>query len=841
MELKEYQIKTLEKLKRYLEALAEFRALNEQAIALNPDFALDSPFKAWEKAEVGGHYFSRRNGLAEPLPNFCLKIPTGGGKTLLAVHAIDLINRIYRKSQRGFVLWVVPTTQIYRQTFQSLRDREHPYRQHLDIASGGRTLIVEKTDHFTPLDLVEHLVVMMLMLPSASRQNKETLKVFKDSGGFGAFFPSDDNLEEHRQFLERFRNTLDTFGEGKGFFGRQIKTSLGNTLRMLSPVIILDEGHKAYSDTAQDTLRGFNPSIIVELSATPTKASNILVDIKGKDLAHEDMIKLDLHVVNKASMKWKDTLLASVEKRNLLEARARDYEADTGQHIRPICLIQVERTGKDQRGGKFIHADDAFDYLTRIAGIDPEQVKIKSSERDDIEGLDLLSRDCPVRYIITKYALQEGWDCSFAYVLTVLTNPTSENSLTQLVGRILRQPYARKTRLPELDESYVFCFQQRGANLLKNIKDGFNQEGLGDLAGSVVLDDDDSKGRSGAEQIISLREQFRKFADKIYLPVFVVEDGSRQISYEMDILSRIDWSKADFSPIHKLALSPLEDQDTEVAVGLTEDENISEKAVIRLRQSTREVDLVFIARHLLDVVPNPWIGFSIAKTVINELGKRYNERTIVNNQVYIIEELRKRAECERDRIAEEIFRSLLVQQKVRFLVLKGAASYRLPSRLIARQNFKMLTGKYGTPIQRSLFESVPEDNLNDLEKNVAWYFDDQEKLLWWYRNMSRADYAIQGWHKHRIFADFVVAGSHPEDKSEFERVYVIETKGLHLKNENTEYKQKVFSLCNALAEAAPSADLASDKSSLKYTFEIVFENEWESRLNAIFEAHTSSV
>ena len=117
---------------------------------------------------------------------------------MLAVKTIDLINSTYRKRQTGLVLWVVPTTQIYRQTIQGLRDREHPYRQHLDIASGGRTVILEKTDRFTPLDVAENLVVLMLMLPSAARQNKETLKVFKDSGGFGAFFPAEDDIEGQR-------------------------------------------------------------------------------------------------------------------------------------------------------------------------------------------------------------------------------------------------------------------------------------------------------------------------------------------------------------------------------------------------------------------------------------------------------------------------------------------------------------------------------------------------------------------------------------------------------------------------------------------------------------------
>ncbi|MCU0783844.1 MAG: hypothetical protein MUF81_07300, partial [Verrucomicrobia bacterium] len=67
------------------------------------------------------------------------------------------------------------------------------------------------------------------------------------------------------------------------------------------------------------------------------------------------------------------------------------------------------------------------DDLTKDCGISADEVAVKSSDKDDIEGLNLFARNCAVRYIITKQALQEGWDCSFAYVLTILTNPASKN------------------------------------------------------------------------------------------------------------------------------------------------------------------------------------------------------------------------------------------------------------------------------------------------------------------------------------------------------------------------------------------------------------------------------
>jgi len=841
MELKEYQQRALAQVKTYLEALNRWRAKNEKVVeAAGKEAALDVPQKAWE--EVGAkNYRSRKNGLGEWLPNFCLKIPTGGGKTLLAAHAIDLINRVCRQKQTGLVLWVMPTTQIYRQTIEHLRDRDHPYRQVLDIASGGRTVIYEKTDRFTPEDVAENLVILTLMLPSANRENKETLKVFKDSGGFGAFFPKDDDVQGHAKLLKRFQNpvtgksSLDAFGDGKGLFQRQVKTSLGNTLRMLAPVIILDEGHKAYSERAQDTLRGLNPSVIVELSATPTEASNVLVDIKGVELKREEMIKLDLHVFNKESTRWKDTVLASIKKREELEKIAGKYESNTGNHIRPICLVQVERTGKDQRGGNYIHADDVVDFLVKEYGLDAQQVAVKSSEKDDIEGINLFARGCPVRYIITKQALQEGWDCAFAYVLSILTNPASKNNLTQLVGRILRQPFARKTKVRDLDESYVFCFRQKAKGLLDSIRKGFEGEGLGDLAGQVVMDTTDT-GEQG-EELIDLREKFRRFAGKIYLPVFAIQQNGRwrEVSYETDIVSRIDWSKADFSTVRNLQLVAAPAADAEIIVTLTGSKAELVKETGRTYRASADagVDLVFATRQLLEFVPNPWIAHDIVRDVFANLERKHDADMVKTNFVFVVQELVKCALAERDKLAEEVFVGLVSNKKLRFLLLKEDAGYRLPSKIPIRKGARRLTREDNTQLELSLFEQVPEEAFNTDERSVAWYFEKQGQLLWWYRNLSRQDYRIQGWRQHKIYPDFIVSRASEADKADFDKVFVVESKGIHLKNEDTDYKKKVFKLCNKLAEAKSWTELGLEFPERKIVFELVFGDEWQRKLNVI--------
>jgi len=841
MQLKEYQRRAMETIRGYLELLAAWRKKAED----NPDLEIDFPAKAWEKAGMARRYLPRKNGLGQPLPTFCMKVPTGGGKTLLAVKTVDLFNTVYRKRQTGLVLWIVPTTQIYRQTIQHLKDRDHPYRQHLDLASGGRTLILEKSDRFTPLDVQQNLAVLMLMLPSANRKTKETLKVFKDSGGFQDFFPPEDDIKAQEAMLKRFPN-LDTYEKQSGFWGRQIKTSLGNTLRTLAPLIILDEGHKAYSEGAQDTLRGFNPCLIAELSATPVQ-SNILVDISGRELHHEEMIKLDLHVVNKASPDWKDTLLAGVNKRNVLEDKAKEYEGNTGVNIRPICVIQVERTGKDQQGGRWIHSEQVREHLTKIMGVPAEQIAVKTSEKDELKEVDdvggLLARDCKVRYIITKQALQEGWDCSFAYVLVILTNPSSKNALTQLVGRILRQPYARKTQVRDLDESYVFCFQQRGKQLLDNIKQGFEEEGLGDLRGHIATDDERSGAAGdGTDRLFDIRDRFKKVASHTILPVFVVKNGAgwRPVNYEMDIAARIPWDQVALKPVMQLVLSEYEEKDVEIGVSLTDGKHglIQTKGFRDLKEGGIRVDPVFMTRQIGDIVPNPWQAHEFSRQVLAHFrkmgGKRDVERLIANNFVFLIEELRKQLEAEKDRLAEQVFRTMLDKDLLRFLIIGKNFDWSFPKAITAKPTAKTLTRKDGSQLELSLFEFVPEEDFNDTEKAVAWYLENQHRLFFWFRNRSRHDYSIQGWREHRIYPDFIFTATEKERQTDYERVYVVETKGLHLKdNSKTEYVRKVFDICTQQAKSRNWTDLGLGMKDKVLGFEVLAEDEWEAKLNEV--------
>ena len=343
----------------------------------------------------------------------------------------------------------------------------------------------------------------------------------------------------------------------------------------------MDEGHKGYSKLALDTLYGFNPSFRAGAFRDPGGPdrddppiySNWLVDVRGTALDKEEMIKLPINVTVRGDDDWRDCLRASYEHLNTLQAEADKLQAESSRYIRPICLVQVERTGDDQREAGYIHAEDAREYLLTL-GVSEQQVAIKTSEKNDLkepENLDLLSPTSQVRFIITKQALQEGWDCPFAYVLCSLAPVANKKAMTQLIGRILRQPETVKTNITALDECYVFCFHAATRDVVDVIKAGLEQDGMADLVDRIRDTDGGGSGGDGP-RTLKRRKPYRDL--KIYLPVvnWVDKKSIRPLDYEQDILYRIDWDQVKLNGLAKQIPDSTQGHETQIVqVGLAKD------------------------------------------------------------------------------------------------------------------------------------------------------------------------------------------------------------------------------------------------------------------------------
>ncbi|UES46802.1 DEAD/DEAH box helicase [Roseibium aggregatum] len=813
----DYQDRVLTTFDAYLDLLKDKKARVDKIAALaaqDPELGLTVPNfakEAWEALKAEGKlpasratipFSDRVDGCDRPVPNVVLKVPTGGGKTWLAVTGVSRVMGRYLDRNTGFVLWIVPNEAIYTQTLKRLRDRQHPYRQALDRAAAGRVRIMEKTDRLDARDVETNLCVMLLMLQSSNRENQDSLKMFQDRGDVHGFFPAEGEQQAHKAALDQTPN-LSAYTD----MFPMVKDSLGNALRVIRPVVVLDEGHRAISDLAFRTLYGFNPCFVLELTATPQdvqpkggknpkpgRYANVLVEVSGRELDREGMIKMPLNLDPRQGDDWKATLNAALTKLKDLEADARKFRSETNRYIRPIMLIQVERTGADQRESGHIHAEDVKDWLL-TAGFDAAEIAIKTAQQNDLndpENQDLLSPTNRVRAIITKQALQEGWDCPFAYVLCGLAASTNLKAMTQLVGRILRQPGAMKTGVDTLDECHVITHHAATADVVNSIKEGLEQDGLGDLV--LQIGQVEGTGNVKVTRKIDRRPAFA--TTEIYLPkVMIVEAGAaRELDYETDVLSAIDWRG--FDPKDIVARIPenaqaaesqlqrirLADDGEELLVGETVAEN----------SETLAFDPAHAVRMVSDIVPNPFVGREIVGRLLDGLrGRGFDDGKLGKLSSLIVEELRKGLEAARHASAEGLFKAEVAAGSIQFRLRLDGRNWRMPFNVETTEpeNARQLVSKTGGPLEKSLFSPVYEAELNSDERDVAVYLDGEKALAWWHRNVARTQYGIQGWRKAKIYPDFIFA---VQGEGSAKRVNILETKGDQLDNLDTAYKREVL-------------------------------------------------
>jgi type III restriction enzyme len=858
--LKRFQSEALQTLAHYLAALSRHEAQAQraqqalQAMEGMEDAArqvADFPAKTWVQLAKEGRlpasnsertHSSRWDGAGHAIPNVCLKVPTGGGKTLLAAAAVGSVSSGYLKRHTGLVLWVVPNEAIYRQTLKALSDRDHPYRQLLTVAGAGRVKVLEKNSALSRLDVDSHLCVMLLMLQSAARQSKETLRFFRDRGNVTGFLPPEDDIDLHWALLKAVPN-LDAYGDARQQ-GSIVKSSLGNVMRLLRPMVVIDEGHHAYSETALATIDGFNPSFMLELSATPriagkgTSGSNVLVDVRGTDLDDAEMIKLPIDVDVRVGGDWQACLAAAVSQLDALQREADVLRAETARFIRPILLVQVERTGADQRQAGLIHAEDARDFLLQL-GFAEREIAIKTSARDDLENIDLLAETCEVRAIVTKQALQEGWDCPFAYVLCALAAGRNLRAMTQLVGRILRLPHVAKTGRPALDGCYVLCHDARTGDVVKAIKKGLEGEGMGDLGVTVKGEPKDAD----LPTPVPAKRRAPFAGLRLFVPTVAWRDGDgsrRPLDYDSDVLGALPWSElrsdgfaSDWAPDAAVPLA----RRFSVGLDILNSGRWTPPGADTIDAPV--LDRPRIVRALLDLAPNAWIAWDwVADTVTRLQAAGHPDAAIARSTGSLIERLRADVEKARDVLAQAVFERLLAQGSIEFVLRADALDYELPmqvTHLVKGKPQWLLRPDDGQPIAKSLLEpALKLPDLNEFEVRVAGYLDQQAAVRWWHRNVAKTQLGLQGWKRHKVYPDFVFAYDTREPGAA--RMVLLETKGLHLQGEDTAYKAGLLERLGAAfrderGHRIGSLALAGAQEEA-VTCDLVFDEAWQGALAA---------
>ncbi len=859
--LKDYQQGVLDTLDTYLQALKgewiqakdfyDFQKSRGHDDATLPEKS-DYPAKAWQAIkktvdlprvvdkkgrEFSPPYHPRHDGMGREIPNLCLKIPTGGGKTLLAACALGRISRDYFKTQRGLALWIVPSKTIYNQTVKALLNREHPYRRQLDLESGGRTKILERGDNLCQDDVDHYLCVMVLMLQSfnVSANRKDARKIYSDTGRYASFFPPVDDYQANNALMNAVPNLMEAdMLERNVIQGVSVKQSLGNVFRLCRPIVIIDEEHKGNAtEKAIDNINQFNPLFILEFSATPREKTNRLVDIGGQSLKKEQMIKLPIHVHADDKETWQTTLMLAHDQLTQLSTDADQLHAREGTYIRPIMVIIAE---SKKSGDDYDQVVEIKNYLINRCQVQERQIRIKLSENDEIKNEDLLDKLCPVQYIITKDALREGWDCPFAYVLAILAPKHSETALTQYTGRVLRQPYARSTSIQSLNECYVYCSQQDVNQTVNHIKNGLENEGLRDIASHIHANDGppDKQKRT--------QKRHPDFQDKIFLPILssVGADGKpRVFDYYRDILSDIEWQDYSCEDIPILAdQSVIGVNEHKIDYVPTLEGELQWDTIGRRKRTVEQhnaLNVPLLTSYLTDVIFNPFQAHRVLTEVISAAKKiNPDERVIANAQLdlvrQIIEDAKKWLFGDKESNiligkAEQLFIKKLETGQIMLKLVASPWDQRINWDMGETRTVEQAPNDSHAPYDKNLFRPPLNSQYNGLERDVAGYINDSEAVKWWHRLGTKGtEYYVQGWKKEKIYPDFLILKQNGQ-------YYFVETKGNHLDNPDSAYKAKVLEYLSTLASKPAVGEFCLRADHQKdISFDLIYADKWQQRL-----------
>ena len=723
------------------------------------------------------------------------------------------------RKRRGLVLWMVPTRAIRDQTVSTLKDKTGPIRRMLDGASGNRVVIKHRTDgdkmpvSLSRVDVEEHLCIIVIMMQSANSRDSDRRLIHRSSEQYGDFIPSDGpglrKLGADRPYLE---------ADGDGGVPR---SSLANVFKLLKPIIILDEAHKASASRFPEWagfVSGLGPEMILELSATPNpERSNILSEATTSDLVNESMIKRHIKL-NPSRLDWRGTLQSAVNDLKRLEKKCAG-----GRYIRPIMVVRARYTGDDQRE-KDIHSEDVRNFLIGELGIPSDQVAVKSAEKDDLKGADLMSDVSQIRYIITKDALKEGWDCPFAYMLVALDRMTSYTSITQQLGRIMRQPYARYTGDEDLDSCYVHYMAERddGDSIMqtaKRLMTGLAKEGF-DMRGRIALPGEDDRPNG----VGTVKRRSRCNAGvRICLPKVSHREGKgwTELDYHRHILSEIDWGRISVPYGGGVSLDSVERR-----ISSSIDVRDGKAKLVRDEMPGEPPRLTEWAGVVSGLVPNAWQAARMVREFWGSSG--LNAEIVAANERVLLGMLCDRIKGRVTSVAEDIFREKLKRGTIRFSLEVPSSAFRLAEKYeVASRGTTPLSRDDGHPFQANLFDPVlSEDYDSKDERNFAKYLDEAEAIRWWHRvaARNRHEYYLRGWQKGRIYPDFVALFDGDGKNAATLRIY--EIKGRQLDNPDTEYKRDVFA---ELEKSFNAGTMKVKDGTMRGEFRIIFDDEIEAK------------
>ncbi len=744
---KDYQNKVLKSVDSFIGYLVKY---NKPTLAWAEYFASRTSEETGIKDVIGYKNYIR----SPKTPFTCIRVPTGGGKTILACETVVKTQLQYLNRQGGLVIWFVPTEAIYTQTLEKLKDPNDAHRQVL-LRNFTNVNIFSKSDalkSLRPHHMQNGSLSIIVSIIDSFTMGK---KVFEDAiDGYEQF---NDSVEQNQQILLE-NTTIENHDQKVG------KVSLFNIIRIYNPQVIVDEGHLHGSELIQSTIADLNPSIIWEFTATPKNFSNILHRTSPIELKIEDMIKLPIQIRHEPS--WQDVISKAVKLQKELESKSRQEEKETGRYVRPIVLIRPDQI--TQREGKITPTEikkylkDNYPQLTTKEG-DSENYQVaerysegKSQDIDDkkakkgrVDTLGdvkkLFDKKSNIRYVIAFNAIREGWDCSFAYIYANLSNIKSETDAEQFLGRILRMPGGQKMVNEDLNKSYVISVARTTdrtelASSVESIVKILTNSGF-DRSEAVKSIQDNEKDPSNLPYISKRQVQVKK----VSLPQFYVKTGkiNERLSIAQHLLKEFNIDNVKLahdlelikttSSIAEVDMDETEKWqptflDNELSLGLFE--LSSSDLVSFILKQTREQ---YFSREIEQKVISGWIAGLLNK---------YSLQEIKRHLAYLCDYYKMQKKEAKLKYQKESFDRLVAENK---LTIISDMVQDFPE----TQEIYYDSGNYS----KSVYDRC--ENLNKDEKNIAQEINDSlGSKDWFYRNREMKDFYIQCWWG-RFYPDFI--------------------------------------------------------------------------------------
>lgn len=461
MSLKQYQIDALDAYEGFLKSCKAASEANPGGRTASRD-AFEACTQQHFKVKIPYHAPA---ALAESdTPIVCLRIPTGGGKTLIGGHAIGRLKRSLLPTGTSLTVWLVPSDAIRSQTLRALRTPSELLHDELRMLLGEVAVLdIDEALSTPPSVLDGHDTVIVATMQAFKQEDTERLAVYKPNGALMEHFPG---------------------GERHGW-------SLVDALRLRRPFVIVDEAHNQGTDLAFGTLARLDPCAVLELTATPDRLhqpSNVLYSVSASTLQGADMIKLPVDMA--AHGNWKIALREAIACLDRLQVAADEEKAATGEALRPIMLLQAERQQKDNPDAMTV--DKVREALLVDFEVPPSQIARSATGVDELEDADPAS----LRFVITADKLREGWDWPEAYVLLSFRGSSTQTALEQLLGRVLRMPNVRRKQHEALNRAYAFAVSTdilAVANVLRDglVHAGFERQDAKDLVNIPTPQEED--------------------------------------------------------------------------------------------------------------------------------------------------------------------------------------------------------------------------------------------------------------------------------------------------------------------------------------------------------------